>query len=135
MDDAQIKEQVWNRVKAINQAWTQEGRIDELKKYFHQDMVAIVPSDSSRLEGQTKCLNNWQEFALSTKINYFEESKPLVQIYNQGKTAIVTYYYEGSFEMGGRTMILRGRDMMVLIKEKNQWYLVADHFSSMPKSR
>jgi ketosteroid isomerase-like protein len=134
MDHEIIKNAVWQTVQKANKAWTVEGKIGELNEYFHKDMVAITPNNATRLEGQTACLNGWQAFTRIAKTNYFKETEPLIQLYCENNAAVVTYNYEGSFVFGGETMVLRGRDMMILVKENDRWWIVADQFSPMPKN-
>lgn len=95
-------------------------------------MVAITPPVRLRLEGKQACIDDWKGFvAATTKIHYWKELDPLIQIY--GDTAIVTYYYEMSCDMGGKTIQLTGRDMLVLVKENDRWLVVADQFSPFPQ--
>lgn len=46
--------------------------------------------------------------------------------------AIVTYYFDMSFQMNGQTINMKGRDMFSLVKENNKWWIVADQFSQYP---
>lgn len=45
MEEAKVKETVWETVQALNRLWTVENNPDELRNYFHKDMVAITPTD------------------------------------------------------------------------------------------
>ena len=124
--------EVWQTVQALNRAWT-SGKCDELKDYFHDGMIAITPTDRSRLEGKQACIDGWTRFvAATTKMHYWKEFDPKIQVY--GDTAIVTYYFEMSCDMGGKTIQLTGRDMLVLVREKGKWLVVADQFSPNPQS-
>ena len=72
------------------------------------------------------------EFANSSFQNhYWKELDPQIQIY--GDTAVVTYYFDMSFDIGGKTIVSTGRDMFVFIKEDGRWWAVADQFSSYPQ--
>lgn len=122
---------VWATVQAINRAWTQ-GNPDELKEYFHRDMVAITASDRLRREGRAACLAGWKDFAEAAQVLHWDEREPLVQIY--GETAIVTYYYDMRFAMHGEVVHTGGRDMFVLIRDKGRWWVVADQYSSYPRT-
>jgi hypothetical protein len=64
------------------------------------------------------------------KIHSWKQIDPKIQIY--GNTAVVTYYFEISFERGGQKIDFAGRDMYVFIMEGNRWLAVADHFSPNP---
>lgn len=43
-----------------------------------------------------------------------------------------TYYFDMSFNMGGQTVNLGGRDMFVFVKESDKWLAVADQLSLYP---
>ena len=119
----------WATVRVINEAWTR-GNPDDLVHYFHRDMVAITASDRLRREGGAACIAGWKAFAESARIHHWAEREPKVQIY--GETAVVTYYYDIHFEMGGQRIETGGRDMFVLVRENGRWWAVADQYSSYP---
>ncbi|TFH60376.1 MAG: DUF4440 domain-containing protein [Candidatus Zixiibacteriota bacterium] len=126
-----IKQEIWQTLQSLNRAWT-TGKCDELKDYFHENMVAITPVDRQRREGRQACIDGWAQFvAGTTKIHYWKELDPQIQIY--GDTAIATYYYDMLFDMGGKTIASAGRDMLVFVKEEGKWWAVADQFSSYPQ--
>lgn len=127
--DDPVKHEVWQALRALNDAWT-KGNPGDLKNYFHKDMVAITATDRERLEGREACFTSWNNFAHAAKIYHWHELEPRIQIY--GNTAVVTYYFDMSFEMGGQTTKLGGRDMFVLVKEGGKWLAVADQFSAYP---
>jgi ketosteroid isomerase-like protein len=131
MDNFQdkTKKEIWKTLRDLNNTWT-KGNPDDLKKYFHADMVAITPTDRKRREGREACVRDWTEFSKVAKIYSWKEIDPKIQIY--GNTAVVTYYFELSFEREGQKMDFAGRDMYVFIKEGNRWLAVADHFSPNP---
>ena len=133
MDEPTIKEEVWQTVQALNRAWTIEGNADKLKNYFHEQMVAIPGNGRSRLEGREACIAGWKAFAEAAKIHYWREIDRKVQLYGDGKFAVVTYYYEISFDMGGQTFTEGGRDMFALVHDDGKWWVVANHFSSYPR--
>ena len=121
---------VWRTVQDMNRAWT-TGNPEKLRDYFHDEMIAITATDHDRLAGRQACLDSWTRFAVSAEIHSFTESDPRVQLY--GDTAIVTYYYDMSFQMDGQTTRASGRDMFVMIKREGKWWAVADHFSPYPR--
>ncbi len=93
------KQEVWGTVQAANRCWT-AGDPMELKSYFHENMVAITPSDPEPLRGREMCVSGWADFARSTKIHSWQESNPDIRIH--GDTAVVTYAYELSCDFGVR---------------------------------
>ena len=127
--DDPVKQEVWNALRVLNDAWT-KGNPNDLKNYFHKDMVAITATDRERLEGKEACFTSWNNFTKAAKIHHWNELEPRIQIY--GNTAVVTYYFDMSFDMGGQTVKLGGRDMFVFVKEGGKWLAVADQFSAYP---
>ena len=95
-------------------------------------MVAVTPTDLRRIERGGNCVAGWKKFAENTKIHFWKESEPKVQIYGEGKFAIVTYYFDMSFDMDGQTINMKGRDMFSLVNENGKWLIVADQFSQFP---
>ena len=129
-DEQATKDEVLAFVRTLNGTWT-KGDGSALKSYFHPNMVAITASDQDILYGRDACVASWQSFAQAAQIHRWEELEPDVRLY--GNTAIVTYYYDMSFDMDGETFDIGGRDMFVLVKEAGRWWAVADQFSTFPE--
>ena len=129
-DEQATKAEVIAFIKALNETWT-KGDGSGLAEYFHPRMVAITATDQDILYGRNACLELWQSFAQSAQIHRWEELEPDVKFY--GDTAIVTYYYDMSFDMDGERYDMGGRDMLVLVKENGRWWAVADQFSTYPE--
>ena len=127
--DDSIKQEIWGTVRAMNDAWT-KGNPDDLAKYFHQDMVAITVTDRNRLDGGAACIDGWKGFANAARIHRWEEIDPVIHVY--GNSAVVAYNFDMSFDMGGQTISMGGRDMFFFVKENGRWWAVADQFSSYP---
>jgi hypothetical protein len=132
MDQSTIKREVWAAVQAMNRLWTVENRPDELVNYFHERMVAITPTDRLRLEGGSACVAGWKGFTEAATIHHWKELDPRIELFADGTSAVVTYYFDMSFDMGGQTVDMGGRDMLVLVREDGRWWVVADQFSPYP---
>jgi hypothetical protein len=96
------QEEIWKVIHEMNCKWTEENKSDDLNNYFHENMVAITPSDPQRLEGREKCVAGWKYFAENSKIHFWKELDPKIDIYGDGKFAIATYYFDMSFDMAVR---------------------------------
>lgn len=116
-------------VKALNESWTRADGA-ALAEFFHPDMVAVTATDRDILRGRTNCMASWQGFSKSATIHRWKEIDPEVRLFDD--TAIVTYYFDISFDSGGQTINLGGRDMFVLKRQDGRWWAVADHFSAFP---
>lgn len=124
-----VRQEIWQTVRAMNDAWT-KGDPDDLANYFHRDMVAITATDRLRREGGAACIAGWKGFAEATTIHRWEEIDPVIHVY--GDAAVVAYYFDMSFDMGGRTIDMGGRDMFFFVREDGRWWAVADQYSAYP---
>lgn len=127
--DDPVHQEIWATVRALNEAWT-KGNPDTLTDYFHPKMLALTATDRLRRDGAGECVAGWKAFAEAARIHCWQEIDPLIRVY--GDAAVVAYYYEISFEMGGQRFEQGGRDMFFLVRENGRWWAVADQFSSYP---
>jgi len=132
MDGASLHHEIWKTVKDMNRAWALEGNIAALNDFFHPDMVAITPASPERLIGRDACIAGWKSFVDAATILAWREYDQRVRTFCEDRIAVVTYFYETRVEMGGTKSLLRGRDMMTLVKEGGKWLLIADQFSPFP---
>jgi uncharacterized protein (TIGR02246 family) len=121
---------VWATVHALNQAWASDGHPERLGDYFAPEMIAVTP-EPGRLVGREACVAAWTGFVRATTIRRWIEKNVLVQMIGDG-CAIVAYDFEIDFEIGGRLVEMKGRDLMTLVKRDRRWWLVADHYSPSP---
>ena len=119
-------------IQEMNRKWTIEKKANELRNYFHEDMVAITATDQKRIEGREACVASWKNFSENAAIHFWKELEPKIQVYGGGAFAVVTYYFDMSFDMGGQTINMKGRDMFSLVNENGKWLVVADQFSQFP---
>ena len=124
-----IEQKIWSTLRALNDAWTQ-GNPDDLADYFHPQMLAITPVDRLRRDGAVACIAGWKSFTKAACIHRWQEFDPLIRVY--GDAAVVTYYYEIDFNMGGQRIEQSGRDLFFFVRENGRWLVVADQFSSYP---
>lgn len=124
-----VQGEIWQTLRALNACWT-KGDGSGLVEFFHENMVAITPSDRLRREGRSACVAGWMDFSAMARIHSWRELEPSIQVY--GDSAVVTYYFEMSFSIDGQKINMGGRDMFVFIKEQGRWWAVADQFSPYP---
>ena len=127
--DHPVKNEIWAAVRAMNDAWT-KGNPNDLANFFHRDMVAFTPTSRNRLDSGAACVAGWKGFSDAARIHRWEEIDPVINVY--GDSAVVTYYFDMSFDLGGQTINLGGRDMFFFVKEGDRWWAVADQYSPYP---
>lgn len=124
-----VKQEIWATLRALNDAWT-KGNPDDLINYFHPNMIAITTTDRLRRNGRAECLAGWKGFAAATQIHHWTETDPVIHVY--GDSAVVAYYFDMSFTMGGPSIHMGGRDMFFFARENARWWAVADQYSAYP---
>jgi ketosteroid isomerase-like protein len=132
MDHSERIREVEMTIRAMNRCWTETWNETEFRKYIHPDAVAIVPTTPGRLEGQDAYVAGWKSFVETTKIHEWKETDHHVHIYASGRCAVVTYLFSITFEQGGQTHVMKGRDMLFLVRELRTWLVAADQFSPEP---
>lgn len=133
MDRRRLEAEALETLEALNRAWTVERAPERLARFFHPEMVAITPADRERREGAAACIQGWSGFAGAVSIKSWRTHGEKVQLWGGGSVAVITYYYDMSWEtQDGKVVNSGGRDMFVLAREGGRWWAVADQFSPYP---
>ncbi len=119
--ESKVSQDVWHVVRELNRAWV-EGRPEDLEEWFHEDMVIVAPDLRTRLDGREACVQSYVEFLDRGSVRGFEEIEPRVDVY--GDTAVVTYRFDVTYEMGGETIRDRGGDVFVFQATPGGWKAV-----------
>ena len=127
-----IKAELWRFIKEMNSAWTKENAPEKLIEYFHERMIVLNPVQNERIEGGKACVSAWTGFVKATNIIKWEEINPIIEIYGEGNFAVVSYYFDMIYEMGGIKIDMKGRDLFALVKENSKWLIISDEFSANP---
>ena len=125
-----ITKEVWETVKAHNIAWSVSEDIDEQLKYVHDDILFIKPPFNKILSGKDMYREDYENWILHAKVNYFKEIDPIIKIYNNGNSALVTYYIDMSYKYDNKDVNdWKGIDMMTLTKENGKWLIISDMYA------
>ena len=114
-------EEIWRFVQRMNDAWSKDGA-DDLASFFHEDMVIVHPDFTKRVEGREACVASYEGFCKQAVILDLKLDNPGIDVFVD--TAIVTYSYEISYEMGGERFNDTGRDLFIFIREHGSWLAV-----------
>ena len=123
------EQEVWQVVKAFNQAFAQ----NDSERYFtfiDDDITVLTPGNPYRVEGLADDREEF-EFGLRagySRVSYFQALQPAVRVFDD--TAVVTYYSRGHYgpDDSAKTLYLKETD--VLIKREGHWKLIHIHVSS-----
>jgi len=123
------REEAWQVVLNMNFCRL-EGNPKDLADYLHPNIVAILPA-GERLEGREACIAAWTDFSRTSTVEYHAPDSARIDIYQN--TAVVTYNYDMFYIIDNKGTHASHRDMVVLIKERGKWFVVAYYSSPFPK--
>lgn len=125
---AQTAQEAWNTVRRINRHWAITENLDSLGLYLHPDMVLVSPD--GMVQGKNRILEAYRSYAAYAQTLEMEETKPVIQLYNGHKTAVVTYRNDLTIRTAdNRIESFACRDMYTLIFEQGKWRAVAQHYA------
>ncbi len=128
----QLAGEIIAMIREMNRIWTGAWDEETFRNYIHPEAVAIAPTTPGRLNGRDQYVAGWRGFVQATTIHEWNETDHTVQLYADDRCAVVTYLFTITFSMGGRTQVMRGRDMLFLVNEQDRWLIAADQFSPEP---
>lgn len=115
------RETIRAAITEINQAWL-EGRFGDLQPWFHPEMVIVAPGFAQRLEGAAACADSYREFMQAAVVHGFEAGPADVDVW--GDVAVASYAWDIDYEMAGRRLSERGRDLFVFVRDGGRWRAV-----------
>jgi ketosteroid isomerase-like protein len=108
-------------MRHINQAWVR-GRVDDLGLLVHPDIVMVLPGFSGRIQGREAILAGFRDFCETATIHDFREHEEQIDV--AGRTAVVSFRYELTYERSGQRYRATGRDLWVFQNEGREWIAV-----------
>ena len=124
--------EVIDAVREMNRLWTETWDDEGFSRFIHNDAVAIAPTTPGRLEGRDAYVAGWKGFVQAAKIHEWKESGHRVHLFCRGSCAVLTYFFSIRFSANGQEVVMKGRDMFTLVKQRGRWLVVADQFSPEP---
>jgi hypothetical protein len=115
------QEHIRELLREINRSWL-DGDFDALQKLLHEKVVTVRPGFGERAEGRESCIQSYKDFVRSAAVKRFDESDHQIDVC--GTTAVATYRFDITYEMGGREFHEIGRDIVVLRLEGRGWQVV-----------
>jgi len=119
-------------VREMNRLWTETWDEEGFRRFIHPDAVAIAPTTPGRLEGREAYVAGWKGFVQAVKIHEWKESGHRVSFFCRGSCAVLSYSFTIRFFANGQEIVMKGRDLFTLVKQRGRWLVVADQFSPEP---
>jgi uncharacterized protein (TIGR02246 family) len=111
-------DEIWQLVQSMNDTWA-KGRPGDLASFFREDIVMVHPDFTQRTQGRDACVTSYEDFCEQANILDLKLNNPLIDVFDN--TAIATYSYEITYEMGGERFNDTGRDVFVFVRENGRW--------------
>jgi ketosteroid isomerase-like protein len=105
-------------IDSINRTWLQ-GDPDDLRAFFHPDIVIQPPGDSPRVYGIEPCIASYADFRLEARIRRFTPGEAEIDVF--GDTAVATYRYEIVYELHQRSFDETAGELLVLLRADDSW--------------
>ena len=103
-------------VKAFNRAWTADSDEARLRGSLHP---TLRKDGNNRLEMRL-------DLSRTAQIVEWKEADVQIELFSGGQMAIVRYRYELALALHGQIATRTGRELLVLVREGNRWWIVAD---------
>ncbi|MEK6371706.1 MAG: nuclear transport factor 2 family protein [Acidobacteriota bacterium] len=108
-------------VEQITAAWI-AGRFDELREYFHPDVVLAQPGFAGRTVGREALIASYADFAREATIHSLTTGE--IHIDRAGDSAVTTMPWTMDYEFGGQRYEEKGWDLLVFGRREGKWIVV-----------
>ena len=108
-------------VTRINAAWL-AGRFDELRDYFHPDVVLAQPGFAKRTTGREAVIESYRELVRDATIHSFEAGD--VHVDASADSAVTTMPWSMDYTLNGQRYQEHGWDLLVFGKRDGRWVVV-----------
>lgn len=113
--------QILNIVQAFNQSWI-AGEFERLGQYLHPNVVFANTVGAARVRGQENCIAAFSDFTTHVHTQDYGVHNEKVEVW--GKTAVASYEFIMNYQMAGKKLQKRGRDILVLNLDQGDWKVV-----------
>lgn len=105
----------------INRVWLQ-GDPQDLRQFFHPDVVVQPPGESPRVYGIEACVSSYAEFRSQARIQRFTPGDAEIDVF--GDTAVATYRYEIAYILGDEAFDKTAGELLVLMHGDDGWRII-----------
>ena len=115
------KKEINEIIKKIIVAST-EGHPENLKHYYHENMMIVSPELKVLGKGIEACIKGLTDFINQATIIEHHESEPEIDVFEN--TAIASYKYDFTWEMKGKSHKESGHSLFVFTYTGGKWVAV-----------
>lgn len=116
-----MNDELQSAVRQLNDAWL-AGRFDDLKHFFHPEVVLEHPGFKTRTVGRDPLIKSYADFAAQATIDSFETGEPQVDL--SGDVAVTILPWRMKYQFGGNAFDESGWDILVWNRGEERWVVV-----------
>lgn len=120
-EEPTLRDELRQVIERMNETWG-KGHPEQLGSFFSDDIVIVAPDFVHRAKGRGAAVASYVDFCSQAIIRDLKIGETSIDLF--GNTAVATYGYEISYEMGGEQFNDTGRDLFVFIRENDKWQAV-----------
>ncbi len=113
--------EIWAAIQASNRKWADDDDPEAACDLYHDEVVLAGPSGEPAHHGRPAMVRSYIEFCGNAETISFRETEHEIDVF--GDTAVATYGFEVSYELGGRHDEI-GRELLVFKREGERWRAV-----------
>lgn len=98
-------------VRELNDAW-QEGRFEDLARFYHPDVVLLPPDAGELIRGRDAVVQTYRAFESAATLHEFTVTA--LEIFDYTTTAVVHLHFAVEFSVQGQRLREAGFDVYVL---------------------
>ena len=98
-------------VRELNNTW-QQGKLDELTRFYHPDVVLLPPDAGEPIQGRSAVIDTYHDFASTATLHEFVISS--LEVFDFATTAVVHMGFVVEFSLQEQRLREAGLEVYVL---------------------
>ncbi len=98
-------------VRELNDTW-QQGKLDELTRFYHPDVVLLPPDAGEPIQGRSAVIDTYHDFASAATLHEFVISS--LEVFDFATTAVVHMGFVVEFSLQEQRLREAGLEVYVL---------------------
>ena len=98
-------------VRELNKAW-QEGRYEELREFYHEDVVLLAPARDELIEGVEKVIQSYRDFGAQATLRLFDITD--IRVYDYGSISMCHMRFAIDYELDSVRMREEGLEVYAI---------------------
>lgn len=111
-------QEIAETMAALNQSWL-DGRLDDLKQYFHPEIAMALPGFGATVVGADAVLEGFEDMVRTATVDSFDTGEPNIHVV--GSSAVVSYSFDMVYARDENQYHSSGRDLWMFSFVDGDW--------------